>query len=90
MDKHQIKQIQVSPLPLGSGGKNKTIQALHDTNTTLTMLQAQSNTDTKFDPPVPKHSTNQVIKEHFTDNDDISKIIAVIGLLLVAYGICAK
>ena len=90
MDKHQIKQIQVSPLPLGSGGKNRTIQDLHKTNTSLTMLQAQSNTDTKFDPPVPKHITSQVIKEHFTDNNDIHIIIGVIGGLLVAYGIFAK
>ena len=90
MDKHQIKQIQVAPLPLGSGGKNKTIQDLHNTNTSLTMLQAQSNTDTKFDPPVPKHKTTQVIKENFTDMHDTAKMVAVIGGLLIAYGIFAK
>lgn len=89
MDNHQIKNIRVSPLPLGSGGKNKTIEDLHKTNTALTMLQAQSSVDTKYDPPVPKHITSQVIKENFTDKN-IYVGLNVIGSLLIVYGLCAK
>lgn len=89
MDNHQIKNIRVSPLPLGSGGKNKTIEDLHKNNTALTMLQAQSTVDTKYDPPVPKHITQQVIKENFTDKN-IYIGLNVIGSLLIVYGLCAK
>jgi hypothetical protein len=89
MDNHQIKNVRVSPLPLGSGGKNKTIENLHKTNTALTMLQAQSTVDTKYDPPVPKHVTAQVIKENFTNNN-LSMGLNIVGILLIVYGICAK
>jgi hypothetical protein len=89
MDNHQIKNIRVSPLPLGSGGKNKTMNDLHKTNTALTMLQAQSTVDTKYDPAVPKHVTSQVIKENFTSNN-LSMGLNIVGILLIVYGICAK
>lgn len=89
MNNHQIKNIRVSPLPLGSGGKNKTMNDLHKTNTALTMLQAQSTVDTKYDPAVPKHVTPQVIKENFTTNNLFTGL-NVIGVLLIVYGIFAK
>jgi len=87
-----VRSVQVSPLPIGSGGSNSTKQQLNDINVNLTAMMAQSNADQKYDPPVPKPVTSQTITEQFCSINDIppSTIIAVVGVLFVVYGICTK
>lgn len=87
-----IRSKQVSPLPIGPGGNNSTKKQLNDTNTQLTMLIAQAGADTKYDPPVPKPVTKQVITtvtEAFSNND-FPSMLAVVGGLLIVYGIVAR
>jgi len=84
-----IRSRQVSPLPVGPGGNNSTKKQLNDTNTQLTMLTAQAGADTKYDPPVPKPITKAVTKEGFCVVP-MAPALAVIGGLLVVYGIVAK
>jgi hypothetical protein len=96
---HLIKPKQVSPLPVGSGGTNSTKKRLIDTNTQLAMLQSQATADTKYDPPVPQHITKPTTKESFIelsniyDKYDISlnyKLIGVIGIISILYGLIGK
>lgn len=91
-NKPLIRSVQVSPLPIGSGGGNSTKQQLNDINVNLTAMMAQSNADQKYDPPIPKPITEQTITEQFCSIDNVSypSIIAVVGVLFVVYGICAK
>ena len=79
---------QVSPLPVGPGGSNPIKQQMNETNTKLTMLTAQAEANTKYDPPVPQPITKQVIKENFTVNS--ANMIFVIGGLCIVYGLIAK
>lgn len=79
---------QVSPLPVGPGGNNPIKHEMNNTNTKLTMLTAQAEADTKYDPPVPQPITKQVIKENFTANS--ANMIFVIGGLCIVYGLIAK
>jgi len=83
-----IRSRQVSPLPIGPGGDNPIKQQMNDTNTKLTMLTAQAEVDTKYDPPVPQPITKQVIKENFTANS--ANMIFVIAGLCIVYGLIAK
>ena len=84
-----IRGKQVSPLPTGPGGNNSTKKQLNDTNTMLTMLTAQAGADTKYDPPVPKPVTKAVTIEKFCTTQ-LSPMLAVVGGLLIVYGIVAK
>ncbi len=92
MDKHQIKPRQVAPLPIGSGGNNATKQQLNSTNSMLTMMTSQAATDTKYDPPVPKHITTPTTVENFISYKQyqLTKIISVIATLLLVYGLVGK
>ncbi len=83
-----LQSRQVSPLPIGPGGNNPVKQQMNDTNTKLTMLTAQAEVDTKYDPPVPQPITKQVIKENFTANS--ANMIFVIAGLCIVYGLIAK
>ena len=83
-----VRSRQVSPLPMGPGGNNPVKQQMNDTNTKLTMLTAQAEVDTKYDPPVPQPITKQVIKENFTANS--ANMIFVIAGLCIVYGLIAK
>jgi hypothetical protein len=92
-DNNLIRSRQVSPLPIGPGGNDPTKKKLNDMNTQLTMLVAQSTVNTKFDPPVPKPVTKQVIKhstEPFTTQLMVPSTIFIIGSLLIVYGLVAK
>lgn len=85
-----LKSVQVSPLPIGSGGNNPTKQLMNNTNLQLTMLTAQAVADTKYDPPVPEPVTKQVIKETFVSEAHIPTVLMIVGSLLVVFGIVAK
>ena len=79
---------QVSPLPVGPGGNNPVKQQMNKTNTALTMLSAQADANTKYDPPVPQPVTQAVVKENFTVNS--ANMLFVIGGLCIVYGLIAK
>ena len=88
-DNNLIRSRQVSPLPVGPGGKDQTKQQLNHMNTQLTMLTAQATANTKYDPPPPKPVTLQVVKESFT-NEMFPSMLFVVGGLLIVYGLVAK
>lgn len=89
IDTHSIKAKQLSPLPIGSGRTSSAKKQMNATNVQLGMLHAQAISDTRYDPTVPEHITKPVIKEGFVSSD-LSSIIAIIGGLLIVYGIIAK
>lgn len=80
---------QVQPLPIGPGGDNLTKRQMNATNTQIAMLTSQAAANTKYDPPVPKPVTKQVIKEAFCSSS-VPSMLAVVGGLLIVYGIVAK
>ena len=84
-----IKSRQVSPLPIGPGGNDPIKRQMNETNIQLTMLTAQANANTKYDPPVPQPVSKQVTKETFT-SDSLPNMLFVVGGLFVVYGIVAK
>ena len=84
-----IRPRQVSPLPVGPGGKNPVKQQMNQTNIQLTMLNAQAAANTKYDPPVPQPITKAVTKESFTV-EELPKMLFVIGGLFIVYGLVAK
>jgi len=87
-----LKSKQVSPLPIGPGGKNATKNQMNDTNTQLTMLAAQATANTLYDPPVPKPITKQLIQPFCSGPpmpDPTSFILVVAGFLIV-YGMVSK
>jgi hypothetical protein len=83
----QLKAIQVHPLPIGSGGKSPLKQQMNQTNTILTMLNAQANANTKYDPDVPPPVTVAVTIESFCSGPSM---LMVIGGLLIVYSIVSK
>jgi hypothetical protein len=90
-ESHLIKPRQVSPLPVGPGGKSQLKQQLNDTNVQLTMLTAQSTANTKYDPPVPKPITKQVTLETFcVSSTPVPIALGVVGALCIVYGLIAK
>jgi hypothetical protein len=84
-----IKPKQVSPLPVGPGGKNPVKNQMNQTNTQITMLNAQAAANTKYDPPVPQPVTKPVTKETFT-NEMMPQMLFVVGGLFIVYGLVAK
>jgi hypothetical protein len=84
-----LKPRQVSPLPIGPGGKNPVKNQMNQTNIQLTMLNAQSAANTKFDPPVPKPVTKAVTKEGFTV-EQVPTMLFVVGGLFIVYGLVTK
>ena len=90
-ESHLIKPRQVSPLPVGPGGKSQLKQQLNDTNVQLAMLTAQATANTKYDPPVPKPITKQVTLETFCSGSTTTPaMIGVAGILFIVYGLIAK
>jgi hypothetical protein len=84
-----IRSKQVSPLPIGPGGKNPVKNQMNQTNTQLTMLHAQAIANTKYDPPVPQPITKAVTKEAFTVQL-VPQMLFVIGGLFIVYGLVTK
>ena len=81
---------QVQPLPIGPGGKNTLKSQMNDTNTKLTMLAAQADANTVYDPPGPKPVTEQKIEPFCSSDDSLAPLIAAIGCLLIVYGLASK
>jgi hypothetical protein len=89
-DNNLLKRKQVSPLPVGPGGKNTTKTQLNQTNTQLTMMMAQATADTKYDPKPPQPISSQVIIEKFTNNNSIPNVLFIIGGLFIVYAFVSK
>lgn len=88
-----IRSIQVDPLPLSSGEvSNQTQKEMEKTNTTLTMLLAQSTADAKYDPIPPSTITAPSIREAFCSPDPRNNIYLLIalGAMFMVYGIVSK
>ena len=86
-----LQRKQVSPLPIGPGGKNATKQQMNDTNTQLTMLSAQATANTVFDPPPPQPVSKPVVSGFCSGSDtSIPESLFYIGLVLIVYGVLAK
>ena len=85
----QLTGTQVIPLAISSGRNTPSKQQMSETNTLITMLKAQSNTNTKYDPAVPQPVTAAVVIDGFCSGST-SSILMVIGGLLCVYGIIAK
>jgi len=88
-----ITPIQVSALPIGSGGESAA--QLNSINTTLTMLSAQSQANTKYDPPPPPPSTTPVIvgkKEGFCSSYHMNPpaLLSLAGVGFILYGLFTK
>jgi len=90
VDNNVLRSKQVAPLPIGPGGKNPIKSQMNATNTQLTMLTSQATANTKYDPPVPKPITKQVTIEKFCGSSTSATALAVVGGLLIVYGIVAK
>jgi len=88
-DESLLRKRQVSPLPIGPGGDNPVKRQMNETNIQLTMLTAQAEANTKYDPDVPVPVTNQVIMENFSSGSIHTSLMVISGLLIV-YGIVAK
>jgi hypothetical protein len=89
VNNHLIRPKQVAPLPVGPGGNNPVKNQMNQTNTQITMLNAQASANTKYDPPVPQPVTQQVTKENFTV-EMMPQMLFVIGGLFIVYGLVAK
>jgi len=89
---HMIRSKQVAPLPIGSGGSSTIKNHMNDMNTQLTMMASQATVDTKYDPPPPKHMSEQVIRSGFCSQSQLSlpDAIGLVGGLFIVYGIIAK
>jgi len=87
-----IQSKQVAPLPIGSGGSSTAKNTMNNLNTQLTMMASQATVDTKYDPPPPKHMTEQVVKAGFCSQSQLSLsgMIGMVGCLLIVYGIISK
>jgi len=89
-----IQPKQVAPLPIGPGGNNSTKIQMNNTNTQLTMMAAQINADKKFDPPVPKPVTSQIVQGFCSQvpalhEADLPMILSMIGSICIIYGVVA-
>jgi len=90
-----IAPVQVSALPIGSGGKSESAAQLNRLNTDLTMLSAQSHANTMYDPPPPPPQTTPVTvgkQEGFCSSPsmDAATLLAIAGVGCILYGILAK
>jgi len=88
-----VTPVQVSALPIGSGGASAA--KLNSINTTLTMLGAQSEANTMYDPlPPPPSTTPTVIgkQEGFYSPYDTNMptLLGMAGIGFVLYGLFAK
>jgi hypothetical protein len=88
------KPMQVTPLPIGSGGNNDTKKHMNENNTNLTMLMAQSQADTKYDPspptPLIAAHTSKTIEGYCSRSSNIAYLIGVVGVCCIVYGFFKK
>lgn len=87
------RSIQVEPLPISSGREpSQTQKEMEKTNTTLTMLLAQSTADAKYDPAPPSTVTLPRIREAFCSGDprDSSYLLLGLAVVIIVYGIVSK
>ena len=87
-----LKGKQVTPLPIGPGGKNAIKNQMNDTNTQLSMLASQATANTLYDPPVPKPVTKQLIQPFCSGSAgvDPASILLVLAGMFIVYGIISK
>jgi hypothetical protein len=90
-----VAPIQVTALPIGSGGKSESAAQLNKMNTTMTMLSAQSEANTMYDPPPPPPATTPTIvgkQEGFCSPYEIDAptLLCVAGVGFILYGLFAK
>lgn len=89
-----ITPIQVSALPIGSGGASAA--QLNNINTSLTMLSAQSQANTMYDPLPPPPATTPVVvgkQEGFCGHhsmDPAITLLALAGMGCILYGLFTK
>jgi hypothetical protein len=85
-----VRAIQVDPLPQSSG-ESQSQKEMEKTNTTLSMLVAQSSADRSFDPPAPPPMTSPTIREAFcSGRNDPAQGVLVVAILFILYGILSK
>lgn len=93
---HVITPVQVSALPIGSGGKSASAAQLNRIHTDLTMLSAQSQANTMYDPlPPPPSTTPVTIGKHegFCSSSMMHHppaLLAALGVGCILYGIFSK
>jgi hypothetical protein len=88
-----VTPIQVSALPIGSGGESAA--QLRNINTTMTMLSAQSQANTMYDPLPPPPSTTPTIvgkQEGFCSSYHMNPpaLLSLAGVGFILYGLFAK
>lgn len=85
-----VRAIQVDPLPQSSG-KSQSQKEMEKTNTTLSMIIAQSDADRSFDPPAPPPMAPPTIREAFcSGGNDPAHGVLVVAILFILYGILSK
>lgn len=84
--------IRVAPLGLsGSGAQSETGRKLDLQNKEITMMLAQSNADTIYDPDPAKRPTEAQMVSGFENYSATTAVsIAVCGVLLFVYGIVSR
>ena len=84
--------IRVAPLGLsGSGAQSEVGRKLDMQNKEITMMLAQSNADTVYDPDPAKRPTEaQMISGFENYSASTATVIAVCGILLFVYGIVSR
>jgi hypothetical protein len=84
--------IRVAPLGLsGSGAQSETGRKLDTQNKEVTMMLAQSNADTLYDPDPAKRPTEAQMVSGFENySASTATAIAVCGVLLFVYGIVSR
>jgi len=91
MSKVQERSKQVTSLPIGSGGSDRTTKQLNDTNVSLTLMGIQASADSKYDGPIPSYTSSPAITSGFSSGSmPIEHALLVISGLLIVYGIIAK
>lgn len=85
-----VKAVQVTALPIGSGGNNQLGKEMSKTNEQMTMMMAQANANSRFDPPTPAPVTKQVVQAFCSDSEPTSVVIGAIGCMFIIYGLIAK
>lgn len=74
-----------------SSGKSQSQKEMEKTNTTLSMLMAQSTADSSFDPPPPPTVTSPSIREAFCSSRvDSSYGVMALAIVFMLYGILSK
>jgi hypothetical protein len=86
-----LQSKQVTPLPIGPGGKSALANQMNDTNTKLTLLASQATANTLYDPPVPKPATKQVIQGFCSpDQWNPATWVAGVACVVILYGIISE